>query len=396
MDDPNPLTTSAGASGADAQSAHPGRPDDIRRYRANLRDELDGAALYTQIAAAESDPIRKDLFLQLAQAEAKHAGIWREKLLAAGVKEKQYVPSFRTRLLGRLAQRFGPGFVMPTIAAAELSDRNKYAGQADAQSISAEERGHAAVVQQLAGTNTNGTTTGADIARAEPWHRGASGNNLRAAVLGANDGLVSNFCLIMGVAGAGTANRIILLTGLAGLVAGACSMALGEWLSVTNARELASTQIAKEAEEIEQTPQAELHELALIYQAKGLQKEEAQRIAAELMSNKKAALDTLAREELGIDPTELGGNPLTAAATSFALFSAGAIVPVMPFVWLQGARGIATSVVASAIALCGVGLLTSLFNGRSPWFSAARQAVFGCAAAAVTYGIGSLLGVSLS
>jgi vacuolar iron transporter family protein len=233
----------------------------------------------------------------------------------------------------------------------------------------------------------------------EPWHRrasGKSGNNLRAAVLGANDGLVSNFCLIMGVAGAGTANRIILLTGLAGLVAGACSMALGEWLSVTNARELAATQIAKEAEEIEQTPQAELHQLALIYQAKGLQREEAQRVAAELMSNKKAALDTLAREELGIDPTELGGNPLSAASMSFALFSAGAVVPIVPFIWLQGATGIITSVVASAIALCAVGLLTSLFNGRSPWFSAARQAVFGCAAAAVTYGIGTLLGVSLS
>jgi len=215
-------------------------------------------------------------------------------------------------------------------------------------------------------------------------------------VLGANDGLVSNFCLIMGVAGAGTGSRIILLTGLAGLVAGACSMALGEWLSVTNARELASTQIAKEAEEIEQTPQAEQHELALIYQAKGLPKEDAQRIAAELMSNKQAALDTLAREELGIDPTDLGGNPLSAAATSFALFSAGAVFPVIPFVWMHGTPAIVVSIAASATALCAVGLLTSLFNGRSPWFSAARQAVFGCAAAAVTFAIGSLLGVSLS
>lgn len=396
MSDPKSLTTSESAAGTDAQSGHSSSSGDIKRYRANLRDELDGAVLYTQIAAAEPDPVRKDLFLQLAQAEARHAGIWREKLLAAGVKVEPYLPSFRTRLLGRLAQRFGPGFVMPTVAAAEFSDRDKYASQADAHSISAEERSHAAVVQEIAGTAKRGTTTGSDIARAEPWHRRASGNNLRAAVLGANDGLVSNFCLIMGVAGAGSANRIILLTGLAGLVAGACSMALGEWLSVTNARELATTQIAKEAEEIEQTPQAELHELALIYQAKGLQREEAQRVATELMSNKEAALDTLAREELGIDPTELGGNPMSAAAMSFALFSAGAIVPIAPFIWLQGATGIIASVVASAIALCAVGLLTSLFNGRSPWFSAARQALFGCAAAAVTYGIGTLLGVSLS
>jgi VIT1/CCC1 family predicted Fe2+/Mn2+ transporter len=369
---------------------------DIERYQANLRDELDGAALYTRIAAAERDPLRKDLFLQLAQAEAKHAALWREKLAAAGVQEAAYVPSFRTRLLGRLAQRFGPAFVMPTIAAAEFADRDKYASQADAHAISAEERGHAAVVQEITRASSRGTVSGADIARAERWHRGASGNNLRAAVLGANDGLVSNFCLIMGVAGAGAPNRIILLTGLAGLVAGACSMALGEWLSVTNARELASTQIAKEAEELEQTPQAEQHELALIYQAKGLQKEDAQRVAAELMSDKKAALDTLAREELGIDPTELGGNPLTAAATSFLLFSVGAIFPVIPFLWMHGAPAIGTSIAASAAALAAVGLLTSLFNGRGPWFSAARQVVFGCAAAAVTYGVGRLLGVSLS
>lgn len=370
--------------------------DDVKRYQANLRDELDGATLYTAIAAAESDPIRKYLFLQLAQAEAKHANLWRAKLVAAGIKEVPYVPSLRTRLLGKLAWRFGPGFVMPTIAAAEFADRNKYAGQADAHSISAEEQGHAAVVQEMAKRGNGRATTGADIARSEPWHRGASGNNLRAAVLGANDGLVSNFCLIMGVAGAGTHNQAILLTGLAGLIAGACSMALGEWLSVTNARELASTQLTKEAEEIEQTPQAEEHELALIYQAKGLPKTDARRVAAEIMRDKKAALDTLAREELGIDPTELGGNPVGAAATSFMLFSVGAIFPVAPFIGLHGVTAVIGSICASALALCAIGLLTSLFNGRNPWFSAARQVVFGCAAAAVTYGVGTLLGVSLS
>jgi len=219
---------------------------------------------------------------------------------------------------------------------------------------------------------------------------------LRAAVLGANDGLVSNFCLIMGVAGAGTPNKIILLIGLAGLIAGACSMALGEWLSVTNAREFATTQIAREAEEIEQTPQAEQRELALIYQAKGLDKEEARRVAAQIMRDKKGALDTLTREELGIDPAELGGNPWSAAGTSFALFSLGAVFPIVPFIWLSSTMAIAVSVAASAIALAAIGTLTSLFNGRSPWFSAGRQVVFGCAAAAVTYGAGALLGVSLS
>jgi len=368
--------------------------DDIKRYQDNLRDELDGAALYAAMAAAERDPNRKDLFLQLADAESSHAKLWRDKLAAAGVPERPHSPSLRTWLLGQLARRFGPGFVMPTIAAAELSDRNKYAGQADAHAISAEEHGHAAIVQEMARTGT--LTTGADIARAERWHRGASGNNLRAAVLGANDGLVSNFCLVMGVAGAGTPGRTILLTGLAGLIAGACSMALGEWLSVTNARELAESQLSKEAQELEETPQSEQHELALIYQAKGLPKTEARRIAGELMRDKKAALDSLAREELGIDPAELGGDPVTAAATSFALFSSGALFPVLPFLVLHGTHAIVASILAAALGLCAMGVLTSLFNGRSAWFSATRQVVFGCAAAAVTYALGALLGVSLS
>src|ERR1700730_17858496 len=360
---------------------------DIKRYRENLRDELNGSELYAALAAAERDPLRRDLFLQLAQAEASHAQLWRDKLKAAGVLDERFVPGLRTRLLAKLARRFGPGFVLPTIAAAEFADRNKYAGQRDAHAISAEERGHAAVIQAVAANSGRGAATpGADIARAEPWHRAASGNNLRAAVLGANDGLVSNFCLVMGVAGAGASNQIVLLTGLAGLIAGACSMALGEWLSVTNARELAEKQIAQEAEELEQTPLAEEHELALIFQAKGLPKDDA----------KRGALDTLAREELGIDPAELGGNPWTAAATSFALFSAGAIFPVMPFLWMKGHWVIGASVVASGAVLCAVGMLTSLFNGRSAWYSAARQMIFGCLAAGVTYGVGAVLGTTLS
>jgi hypothetical protein len=292
----------------------------IQRYRDNLRDELNGAALYAALAAAEADPLRKDLFLQLSQAEEQHARLWRQKLAAAGVHDESFVPGLRTRLLARLARHLGPRFVLPTIAAAEFADRNKYAAQSDAQEISAEERGHAAVIQAVAArVGGAGRASSPDIARAEPWHRGVgSGNNLRAAVLGANDGLVSNFCLVMGVAGAGAGNSTVLLTGLAGLAAGACSMALGEWLSVTNARELASTQIAREARELEQTPLAEQHELALIFQAKGMATEDAQRVATQIMKDKKGALDTLVREELGIDPAELGGNAWSAAATSFA------------------------------------------------------------------------------
>lgn len=380
---------------------------DIARFRDNLKDEVDGSALYAALAAAEQDPVRKDLFLQLSQAEADHAQFWRDKLTAAGITVEGMVPSFRTRLLARMARRFGPRFVLPTIAAAESAGQNRYAKQADAQAMAAEERGHATVLHAATGA-TSGTTagavagsmlnatTGADIARAERWHRGASGNDLRAAVLGANDGLVSNFCLIMGVAGAGAANGVILLTGFAGLLAGACSMALGEWLSVTNSRELAESQIAREREELEQTPEAEQKELALIFQAKGLEKEEAQRVAAQIMSNKETALETLVREELGIDPAEMGGNPWSAAGISFLLFALGAIVSLLPFLFTSGAPAIVLSVGVSALALFAIGIVTSLFNGRNAWFSAGRQVVIGCAAAAVTYGAGALLGVSIA
>jgi VIT1/CCC1 family predicted Fe2+/Mn2+ transporter len=367
--------------------------DDIARWRANLHDELEGAALYKALADAEADPVRRDLFLQLSRAEGEHAGTWREKLVSAGASEARWSPGLRTRMLGWLARRFGPRFVLPAIAANEFADRDKYATQADAAQLSADERGHAAVVQAVVHPQGVG---GEEIARAEPWHRRGGGNELRAAVLGANDGLVSNLALVMGMAGAGTPGGTVLLSGLAGLVAGALSMALGEWLSVTNARELARTQIAREKEEIEQTPDAERKELALIFQAKGLPREDARRAAADIMRDKAKALDTLAREELGIDPKEMGGNPWSAAAFSFCLFAVGAAFPVAPFFFASGGVGVAWSLGVSAAALAGIGIATSLFSGRTPLYSALRQVLIGAAAAAITYGSGALIGVSLS
>lgn len=369
-------------------------PPDTERYRKNLADELDGSALYAALSAAERDPVRKDLFMQLSQAEAEHARLWREKLAAAGVDARRFTPSFRTRVLARLARRFGPDFVLPAIAATEFADRDKYAGQRDATHLSAEERSHAAVIQAASGHP--GGLLGPQIARAEKWHRRGGGNELRAAVLGANDGLVSNLCLVMGVAGAGEAAQTILLTGFAGLVAGAISMALGEWLSVTNAREFARSQIEQEREEIEQTPDAEQKELALIFQAKGVPREDARRVAAEVMRDRGAALDTLAREELGIDPAEMGGNPWSAAAFSFGLFALGAIFPVLPFFFASGAAGTAWSLGLSGLALAAIGLATSLFSGRGPLYSALRQVAIGALAAGVTYAIGAVIGVSLS
>ena len=373
---------------------------ELKRYRTNLADELDSAALYETLSRVEKDPQRRTLFTQLASAERVHANLWADKLHANGARVPPHRYSVKTHLMRGLIHTLGPKFVLPSLAAAEYADRDKYANQPDAAQLSKDEQHHAAVMQQMV-ADVKGQqalpSKGAQIAAAESWHRNVtSGNDLRAAVLGANDGLVSNFCLIMGVAGAGSGNKAILLTALAGLIAGACSMALGEWLSVTNARELARTQIAKEADEIEHTPEAEQHELALIFQSKGIDSDEAKRVAAQIMRDKQNALDTLTREELGLDPAELGGNPWTAAGVSFCLFSLGAIFPAMPFLWTHGTPAIAQCVALSALGLAAVGVFTSLFNGRGAAFSAFRQIVIGLIAAAFTFGVGRLLGVSIS
>lgn len=370
---------------------------EVKRYKANLSDELHSAALYETLARVEPDDKRKQVYRELAEAERKHAQVWADKLRANGVSRPREGLALKTHLMKGLVRVFGPNFVLPTLAAAEYADRNKYAGQPDAGQMSEEEHHHAGVVNELAHGGDSEMTQGARIAAAESWHKGvSSGNDLRAAVLGANDGLVSNFCLIMGVAGAGTGNKAILLTGLAGLIAGACSMALGEWLSVTNARELARTQIAKEADELKLSPDSEEHELVLIYRAKGLDTGEAKRVAAQIMGNKDKALDTLTREELGLDPAELGGNPWSAGGVSFCLFSLGAIFPAMPFLWAHGLSAIVQCIGLSAVALAAIGVFTSLFNGRSAIFSAFRQVSIGLIAAAFTFGVGKILGVSVS
>jgi VIT1/CCC1 family predicted Fe2+/Mn2+ transporter len=227
-------------------------------------------------------------------------------------------------------------------------------------------------------------------------HRAVFGNELRASVLGANDGLVSNFCLMMGIAGTGVTEHAMFITGLAALAAGACSMALGEWLSVSNARELEYKLVENQHIELSQNPAMGHYKLTQIFSEKGLPIMVAKQVAAHIMQYGDAALDTLAREDLGINPKEPGGSPWTAAIFSFLSFALGAIIPVLPLSLMSGPHSISISVTASVLALAAIGVLTSRFNGHSVIFSSTRQVVFGCIAAAVTYGLGTLLGVSLS
>lgn len=216
-----------------------------------------------------------------------------------------------------------------------------------------------------------------------------------AAVLGANDGLTSNLALVMGVAGAKLKTAAILITGLSGLLAGAFSMAIGEWISVQSARELYERQVKTEAAEIRSVPDEEQEELALIYEAKGLPPDEANQVAERLMADEQAALDAMVREELGLDPSQLGGSPYAAGASSLVLFSIGAIIPLIPYFITGGTVALVAAVCCAALGLFAIGTLITLLTGRSAIFSGTRQLCFGLLAAALTFGIGRLIGTAI-
>jgi vacuolar iron transporter family protein len=363
------------------------------RILENLVDEWNGAALYDSLAISEKDGRLAEVYRRLANVERRHADRWKKKLEDAGETLPEFRPSWRTRTLGWLARRFGVGVVLPTVQNLEQAGTDKYATQVDAHDFHGDEKSHRRVIQLM--SSMRGGFAGNQVARLEGRHRTAGGNALRAAVLGANDGLLSNLSLVMGVAGAAMNERSILVTGLAGLLAGAGSMGLGEWLSVQSSRELYRHQLEAEEEELRTMPEEEEEELALIYQARGLGEEQARAFASTMMSNSDTALETLAREELGIDPGELGGSAWVAAFTSFTLFSAGAIVPVLPFFFAHGIVAVQLSVAFSMVALFTIGAAITLFTGRPVWFSGTRQVLFGLAAAALTFGIGRLVGVSI-
>jgi VIT1/CCC1 family predicted Fe2+/Mn2+ transporter len=370
--------------------------DDVqRRYGTNLQGEVEGSALYTALAEAERDPHLAEVYRRLAAVESAHAEFWRKQLTRLGVETGARQPGFRTRALIWLTRRFGPQFVLPTLSALERRDSGQYDTQPEAVTggLPSAERSHRRIVQAIESAVPGGLS-GTALARLEGRHR-AGGNALRAAVLGANDGLVSNLSLVMGIAGAAVAHSTILLTGLAGLVAGACSMAMGEWLSVTSARELNQRQIDIEADELERMPEEEKEELVLIYQSKGLAEPEARALAERLIANKDTALDTLVREELGLDPEELGGSAWTAALSSFALFAVGAVFPVVPFAVFGGSHAVFASLALSGLALALIGTGTSLYTGRGTTYSAVRQVLFGFVAAGATYGIGALVGATV-
>ena len=409
---------------------------DVRRSLDNLKLEQDAIALYDALATIEKDPRRAAAFRHIARNERRHADIWAARLQEQGASVPAWKrPRARVRLIIGLARMFGTKSVAELVQALEGDEEDAYDAQgdsADVAAIAADEREHAEIWRRLEREAQHGdagghavagdpvpapggsaaalaldpsghapTSDGAaqspdQIAQREGWHRSARSGTLRAVIFGVSDGLVSNLSLVMGVAGAATAGEahFILLAGIAGLLAGAFSMAAGEYISMQSQRELFERQIELERAELEAMPAEEQAELAALYRAKGFEKAEADRVAERLFRDPETALDALVREELGLDPDELG-SPWGAAGGSFAAFAAGAVVPVVPYLVMGGSAAFVASLGLSLIALFAVGAAVSLLTGRGLIFSGMRQVAIGAAAAAVTYAVGSIIGVSV-
>ena len=390
----------------------------------NLKLEQDAIVLYDQLATIEKDPRRAAAFRHIAANERRHADIWAGRLRDMGATvPPQGRPRMRVRFILVAARVFGTRAVSDLVQALEGDEEAAYDAQGespDIEAIAADEREHAEIWKRLDddGNGRSGLArraaaadavtasehpaiddgrarAPATIAGGERWHRSARSGTLRAIIFGVSDGLVSNLSIVMGVAGASGQASFVLLAGIAGLMAGSFSMAAGEYISMQSQRELFQRQIDLERAELEAMPDEEQRELAALYMAKGFPHAEADRIAARMFEDRDTALDALVREELGLDPDELG-SPWGAALGSFLAFAVGAVIPVIPYLVLDGTSAFVTSIVLSLATLFVVGAGVSLLTGRGILFSGLRQMGIGALAASVTYAVGTLIGVGIA
>lgn len=376
---------------------------------AGLALERDAIYLYDALAKIEKDPARRSAFERIATSERRHAAIWEAKLISLGEQvPASKRPSWRVRQITLLARLFGTRAVSDMVKALEGYEEEVYGAHGDVAEvtdIAADEAKHADIWRELDAGKAAGRGKGVAAHRGaleetkarEPWHRAGNSGTVRAAIFGVSDGLVSNAALVMGIAGATSASGqsgFIVLAGVAGLLAGAFSMAAGEYVSMRSQTELLERQIELERAELEAMPEEEEAEIAAIYRARGFPDDEAKAIAKRLMADPAIALETLVREELGLDPEELG-SPWGAAISSFIAFAVGAFVPLLPFILLTGFTALAVSIALTAVALFSVGAAVSLLTGKSAIYTGLRQLAIGAAAAAITYAVGSLIGVNV-
>lgn len=350
-------------------------------YLKNWLEEMGSAYLYQIVAKQEADPTKKQLFLELASVAEKQASMWAKEGQKAGLDfPSSYRPDFRTRFVGVLLRYFSIQQLRFILSAMKVRGMSVYS---DPQLKHQQQHQHQ---HQL----------GIGAVQLEKRHKGLStAGNLRAAVFGVNDGLVSNMSLLLGLVGGSAELHTLILSGVAGLLAGACSMAAGEYISMRSQREFFEYQIALEKEELDLYPEEEAAELAYIYHARGLPKKAARELADHMISNPEKALDTLAKEELGLNPQDLG-SPLGAAVSSFVSFAFGALIPLLPFLLGLGHWMVASSILLTAITLFLIGAILSLFTNLSAFIGGLRMLAVGTAAGCLTYLIGHLIGVTLA
>jgi VIT1/CCC1 family predicted Fe2+/Mn2+ transporter len=327
----------------------------------NWWEEKRSAYLYDIMANAETIEIHKKLFKDLHDAAEKQALTWAHKIQAQEPKTALlFKPDVRTRVVAQLILWFGAErihFILSAMKIRGMSVFSKF--HSEHKHIS-----------------------------------GSSANNLRAAVFGINDGLISNMSLILGVAAAGSDVHVIILAGVAGLLAGAASMGAGEYISVRSQREVYEYQIAIEEEELKEYPEEEIDELTLIYEARGIPKEEAFKLATIMINNPETGLNTLAREELGLNPDDLV-SPIGAMLASFFAFAIGAFIPLIPYLHHEGTQTLTLSITLTGITLFIIGAILSLFSNRNPILLGLRMLAVGATAGVATYLIGKWLGISM-
>jgi len=335
----------------------------------NWREEKRSSYLYRIVSETEAEKLHKNLFIELSGLAEAQAIIWESQLKKSNIPIPDYHPDRRTRFIGWLVRRLGARYLRPLLAGTKVRGMSIYRSDSLAKQF-----------PQVFG-------------ELEQQHRAVrSGNNLRAAVFGINDGLLSNASLMLGVAGAQVHPSFIILSGIAGLLAGACSMGSGEYVSVRSQREMLEYQLELEKHELDTYPEEEARELALIYEARGLPPEEAVKVANLLIQNPEKALETLAREELGINPDDLA-SPWGAAISSFISFTIGASIPLIPFLLSNSPYNLLISIVLTGISLFAIGASLSFFTQRNMWWSGLRTLLIGVAAGTLTYCIGQWLGV---
>lgn len=380
---------------------------DPKRFLAYLEAERNASLLYRALAET-TDGERREALFELADIEDKHAAHWVAKCAEYGVA----VPPVPTALapddvqLVTRARSLGLTSILDVLEETEGANAGMYDDEPEAgATMPADERRHAEMFRALKdgndvpelpeGTFPHRTRKQGD---GEPWHRANKSGSIRAAIFGVSDGLVSNTALVMGFAGASIAgaidNSTVLFAGLAGLLAGAFSMAAGEYVSMASQRDLFTREIALEASELQEKPEEEQREIELIYRAKGVPRDEAAQLARRLMANPDTALDTLVREELGLDPSDLG-SAWKAAGSSFVSFAIGASVVIIPYALLSGIPALITAILLAVAGLVVVGGLVGRFSGRGVLFSAGRLLLWGAGAAGVTYIVGSIVGVNV-